>query len=104
LATNAQPGDEPALLAAAKGLTDDWELHCVGCDLLRLKKDLDKLDILLWMYENTLCSYCRESVVNDLIERDLAPGWLVQECLLDCVAEIREMAAKGLTASEQTES
>ena len=92
LATNASPGDEPVIVAALRTITDDGHLHVAGMDVLRMSDDLDTFEMLLWVYEQTPCSFCREGAVDNLIKSHNPPAWLLQECLWDCVADTREMA------------
>jgi len=87
-------GNGPAVLAAAAGVTDDWDIHRL--ELLGLGDTPDTRDIFLWYYEKTACSLCREDTVRKLIERGQAPEALLRECLLDCVPDIREMAELAL--------
>ena len=95
-AKNARPGDEDALLAAARLLTDDWEIESAGLDLFRLEKSMVTPAMLLWIYEQAPCSFCREHAVSDLVELNAAPAYVLEECLLDCVDETREIARASL--------
>gem|GEM_PF-4899910 len=96
LAKNALPEDGPAILEAARTLADVWDIHGVGLDLLQIADRMEATDCLLWVYESTPCSFCRESAVRKLIETGHAPDALLQECFLDCAPDTREMAAKAL--------
>jgi len=93
---NALPGDEPAILAAIVPLSDDWDVHSVAMDMLKLGKDLDIREHLIWVYENSPCSLCRNSAVRDLIEINQAPDSILQECLLDCDTDLRKLAEDAL--------
>jgi len=88
--------DAPDILAAVQELTGAEEIHSACLDLLRLADRFDARDALLWVYEATPCSECREFAVRKLIEKGPASKQLLSECLLDCVAETREMAATAL--------
>jgi hypothetical protein len=50
--------------------------------------------ILLWMYENGLCSDCREDIVERLLEMNQLTPKILEECRNDCNAVIRELAEK----------
>lgn len=96
LERNAVAGDEQLVLSSIASLTDDWDLHSVGMDLNDIGKRLESSELLLWAYENNPCSFCREHVVRALIENQLAPEWLLRECLYDCVSDTRELAEGAL--------
>lgn len=100
LQLNAQPGDESTIQDAVRPLTDEYELHSVGSDLLMFKGDLDMESLLTWVYENTPCSFCRNSAVHDLIKSKKAKSELLQECLLDCDPDTREVAEAALKELE----
>lgn len=96
LATNAIPGDEIVILTAARSLTDARDIHLVGMDMFRITDDLNVKDLLVWAYDETPCSFCRESAVRRLIEINDATESLLGECLLDCDPETRRLAYEGL--------
>ena len=45
---------------------------------------------LEYMYENTLCSCCRESIVKEMGSRYMLTDRILEECLYDSNEEIRE--------------
>ena len=47
--------------------------------------------ILIWAYENSLCSCCRERIIESMLKKDLLTPELRQECLYDANLEIRKM-------------
>lgn len=53
-------------------------------------------ELLLYMYENTLCSFCRCVVVKEMGRRRMLTDELLQECLYDSNNEIREYAKRRL--------
>ena len=91
LTKHALPGDEATILAAIVTLTDDWDVHSVGLDVMNLDGGFDIRELLLWTYENTPCSFCRESAVRGLLEIGRAPPGLLEECQFDCVEDTRKM-------------
>lgn len=94
--TNYRSGDDTAILAAVTPLTDDWDVHGTGLDVLRLSDRLDCRDLLLWVYEQTPCSECRNSALRHLIDRVQAPELVLRECLADCLEDTREIARAAL--------
>jgi len=50
---------------------------------------------LLWVYEQTPCSFCRNGSVSDLLELGLLPPELSGECRDDCNFETRELVASS---------
>lgn len=58
-------------------------------------RDLPK-DLLLYIYENTLCSSCREYVLLEMGRRRMVTEELLNECLYDSNYNIRNYAAKRL--------
>lgn len=53
-------------------------------------------DLLYFMYEQTLCSYCRNSIVRCMAKRKILSGELLSECIYDSYDETRLFAAKLL--------
>jgi hypothetical protein len=97
LQRNAESCDKEAVMnAAAKAQGDDL-VHEVGFCLHDIGEGLRWSKPLRWTYENTPCSFCRESAVRRLIAMDRAPREILEECLYDCVADTREMAARALS-------
>ena len=58
-------------------------------------------ELLPYFYQNTLCSFCRESVVKEMGRRHMLTSELLAEMQYDCSDEIRAYAAKRLRAAEQ---
>lgn len=55
-------------------------------------------ELLYYMYEHTLCSCCRESILREMSRRRMLTGDILQECLYDSNDEIREFAKKALSS------
>ncbi|MCM1499052.1 MAG: hypothetical protein NC124_11370, partial [Clostridium sp.] len=53
-------------------------------------------ELLYYMYENTLCSCCRESILREMSRRKMLTREIIEECLYDSNDEIREFAKKRL--------
>lgn len=49
-------------------------------------------EAIMFVYERSMCSCCRESAVSELIRRNLLTKELCEECLWDCNSDIREIA------------
>lgn len=99
---NYQSGDhtyiEKALIE-----TDDMNLvHTVGLNVLDIFGKHPKAELLkcmLWVYENTQCAHCRNSVVELLNEAKILPDTVRDECLFDSYLDTREIAKKAQTCS-----
>ena len=50
--------------------------------------------LLMWMYNSTLCSCCREYKLDHLIERDELTDEMWNECMWDANLDIRDLADK----------
>jgi len=48
------------------------------------------IELLYYMYENTLCSCCREAIVKEMGSRYMLTDRILEECLYDSNEEIRE--------------
>lgn len=53
-------------------------------------------ELLYYMYEHTLCSCCRESILREMSRRKMLTREILQECLYDSNDEIREFAKKRI--------
>ena len=71
-------------------------MHSLGLDVTRMSAELDTYEMLLWAYEHTPCSYCREGAVEKIVERYKPPEWLLEECLYDCSENTRKLAEAQL--------
>ena len=54
-------------------------------------------ELLLYMYRNTLCSFCREYVVREMGRRRMLTQELLEEMQYDCNEDIRKYADKKLS-------
>lgn len=95
LEKNYQSGDF-VLIQNALPVTDDKdEIHRIGSalvDLCQENNDPDLSELMLWVYEKTSCSICREQSVEKLLQWNSMPMDGVWECLFDCSEKIRVMA------------
>lgn len=49
-------------------------------------------EAVMFVYEKSMCSFCRESAVDELIRRNLFTEEIRSECLWDCNSDIRKLA------------
>ncbi|MDE6677870.1 MAG: hypothetical protein K2K02_02415, partial [Ruminococcus sp.] len=49
-------------------------------------------EAVMFVYEKSMCSFCRESAVDELIRRNLFTEEIKSECLMDCNSYIRKEA------------
>ncbi len=96
---NYQSGDNKFIESILPRINDEDTKHFVCMDLIKIfeRHALDELfTSLLWAYENTPCTYCRENIVKALINSNLMPQILVDECQFDCVQDVRNLV-RGYT-------
>jgi hypothetical protein len=101
LVPNFRDGDEALLLNAAGRLRSPEDRHSFVLDVLSLIEHNPQgnwRDLVLWVYERTPCSHCRESAVEVLLDRKEAPLWLIQEARWDSQARTRALARRALQA------
>lgn len=53
-------------------------------------------ELLLYMYEHSLCSFCREYILREMSRRRMLTDEILQECLYDSNDDIREFARKKM--------
>ncbi|MBO4408139.1 MAG: hypothetical protein J5786_02555 [Clostridiales bacterium] len=96
LICNYKPQDEELLMDLLMKIeiddNDDNDWHHIR--MLITDKDLPDR-FLCWVYETTLCSFCRECVVSDLIERGTFPERYREECMWDADLDIRALIEGG---------
>lgn len=73
--------------------TSGW--HSVVRQILETDNEIFLPDeFLTFIYENSLCSGCRENAVKKLLNRNLLTDKMISECLLDCNEDIRAEVGK----------
>jgi hypothetical protein len=90
-------------ILASKPTKDD--IHHFGLSITgiaKVNKSSELKDILIWTYENTPCSNCRDSVVRRLNEIGAFSREMIDECVWDGSEYIRKFA-KGLTKQNPVE-
>ncbi len=104
LEKNFAAEDYPLLDEALNLPMDSQAKHDVALRMGHLLEPLPPdqcLRLLLWKYESSPCSECRYHCVSELVERNLAPQWLLEECLDDCDHNTRELARKTLNLTDK---
>ncbi|GAB4540016.1 MAG: hypothetical protein Tsb0014_30980 [Pleurocapsa sp.] len=69
--------------------------HYIGMDLMEIidtHKTSELISCCWWIYEQTPCAYCRQSILKILISLQQVPQAIIKECLQDCSADIRALA------------
>jgi hypothetical protein len=101
---NYQPRDEHRILEALDLPADADELHRLLMDVVKVleqnpEADCSRLGIL--SYALTPCAACRFWAARLLLDRHIAPGWLIEECRYDSEKDCRELVEKtpGSTAT-----
>jgi len=100
LEKNWRPEDETLIRRALETIPSDIdvdELHSVVCSLVDLTEGNAEAafgTLLPWVYENSPCSICRRTSVEQMLQRNIATQEFLDECRDDCDQEIRELAEK----------
>ena len=103
LAKNYETSDREIFVKAAKQIPVTYRergWHGVFGDLLDLFETPGRgkpTELLLYMYRNTLCSFCREYVVREMGRRRMLTQELLEEMQYDCNEDIRKYADKKLS-------
>lgn len=76
--------------------SDECAWHEIGCEILGAHEygvSLPK-EFFLYIYNNTLCSYCRERALKALARRRALTSDIIEECRYDCNADIASYVSK----------
>lgn len=95
---NYQIGDSKYIEPLLNHIKDKDTCHWVCMDVIKLfeKHSLTEcISMMLWVYENTPCTHCRNWAVQLLIENNGLPEIQLNECLYDCVEDTRALAKKA---------
>lgn len=62
--------------------------------VLELVSNIEEMpeEAVMFVYERSMCSYCRESAVDELIRRNRFTEKIRSECLWDCNSDIRKLS------------
>ena len=94
LAKNYRPGDHHRIEQILKPVSDVWESHHITWklrDVFTENKDKEGLKSMCFAYEESPCSACRKRTVALLIDLEILPDTLLDECHFDSNEEIREL-------------
>ena len=83
-----------ALNSVKSNLDDAHHLSHSIRNLIDYYRDPKLTDALIWVYENTPCTICREKMVEKLYEFGKLSDSILHECLYDARENIREFARK----------
>ena len=99
IASNYRESDDDLLIAAMKKLGEMRRHHLGFCVLNNLGGKGGRLSkrILIYLYDTTRCSYCRERAVRELGRRGLLTDDTLTECLHDASVDIRDYAKRFLS-------
>lgn len=95
LINNCRPEDEEFLLNELNKIEIDQDDKCgwhgIVMNIVHVRDEDIPNSILYWVYENSLCSCCREHITESMLRKGLLTPELRQECLHDANLEIRDM-------------
>lgn len=94
------PGDEKAIGLLLSRLEDEDRdvQHGVVLGLVEMMFNLDRVDwqpFAEWMYEHSLCSFCRGSAVRWMSERGTIPPEVREEGVYDAEPDVRALCGAG---------
>jgi hypothetical protein len=93
---NLMPGDEETLLGALRLPEDEYQCHGFLMDLLEVLEHNPEskcYELAMIIYRFTPCGNCRRHAAKLLINRKVAPAWLIEECRYDAIADTRCLVA-----------
>ncbi len=102
LLNNGLPGDEKILFSALiklkidYGDSENWHDAFSAVMVADFKKISVPKEVLYYIYENSLCSFCRGSAIRLLARKRWLTEDILHECLYDSNYEIRLWAEKKL--------
>lgn len=96
LEKNLQPGDELIIQKKLESTPPNIDIHdhtvaFAILDLAEAHPEVSFETLLLWVYENTYCPNCRFRSVEIMTQRNIAPQYLLDECLDDSYQYTREL-------------
>ena len=69
--------------------------------IIKAQKNPELNNCSFWIYENTPCSHCRESILKIIIDSKQITSNILKECLYDCSPDIRALAKVYLFENKQ---
>jgi hypothetical protein len=95
--SNYQGGDNELITDMLHKESDPDHLHLMCINVMEVYEDNpvpEGLNPLLLVYERTPCSMCRWTCVETIRSTYTVPDWMIEECLYDAAAGLRELAAQ----------
>lgn len=95
---NYQKGDEKLILESMVFPKDECELHWLLTDVIEVLEKYPEADYLplgVITYASTPCENCRFRAARLLLNQQVAPDWLMDECRYDSNKDCRELVKKG---------
>ncbi len=91
-------GDEQRILEAMEFPDDECELHWLLLEAIKVleknpESDCSQLGVIA--YASTPCEHCRFRAARLLVNQQVAPEWLEEECRYDSGEDCRALAAKA---------
>lgn len=97
LEQNYEQGDHMTIEQILEPPGDAGELHSLCMDVLKVFETnpcVEALNGLLFVYEYTPCSNCRNGAVRCMSRLKTAPDWLIEECRYDSDEETRKRVGR----------
>ncbi|MBA3468447.1 MAG: hypothetical protein H0T53_02270 [Herpetosiphonaceae bacterium] len=98
LAATWQPGDYALIEARLRGHASIEALHELGLATQSIVEENlvpEAAAVLLYLYEQGPCAFCRHRAVEHLLALDLLPDWMRHECCYDANPDIRALVRPG---------
>jgi hypothetical protein len=100
---NYRQDDEQRILGAMELPVDACELHWLLMDVIKVLEknsgaDSSRLGVI--SYASTPCENCRYYAARLLLNQQVAPQWLKEECRHDSGEDCRELVAKSIGSTE----
>lgn len=95
LLNNYHDADKDLILDKLNNLEIDCDENSGWHSIVRgINNNIEEMpeEAVMFVYERSMCSYCRESAVDELIRRNLFTEKIRSECLWDCNNNIRKEA------------
>jgi len=100
LTRNLLPEDEELLYDMVKAIRprkyESYWHHVYMCadEGIKIMRGKPKTDILEFIYRNTLCGYCRESLVRTMYKKGVLSDEVLRECRFDANSNVRKFAER----------
>ena len=95
LIENYKQSDKENLIYILNNITIDGDDESGWHEIVRtINNNIYEMpeEAVMFVYEKSMCSFCRESAVDEIIRRNLFTEEIKSECLMDCNSDIRKEA------------